>query len=85
MRSEAENIRATPGTDTWWREQRGWCDARGAGVTGAVILDGVGFQLEGAGKLPAAMTIEPGGAMAAWYQTDETTLTGYPPGTGGIG
>ena len=74
-----------PGSDQWWREHAGMCDARGAGVTGVVFLDGIGFTLEGAGKLPAGMTITPGGAPAAWLQTDPGTITGYPPGIDGIG
>jgi hypothetical protein len=82
VRGRGDNIRPAPGGNAWYREQAGWADARGAGVTGMVILDGIGFQLEGAGKLPAGMTIEPGGAMAAWYQTDPDTIDGYPPGGG---
>ena len=85
MRGRGDKIRSAPGTNRWYQEQAGWCDARGAGVTGMVILDGIGFQLEGAGTLPAGMTIEPGGAMAAWYQNDPYTMTGFAPGLGGIG
>ena len=84
MLGRPDRIRAAPGTNRWYNEQKGWCDARGAGVTGTVILDGIGFQLEGAGKLPAGMTIDPGGALAAWYQTDPYTVTGYPRGLGAI-
>lgn len=83
LRGRAERIRATPGTDAWFREQAGHCDARGAGMTGVVILDGVGFRLPGHTPLPA-MTIDPGGAPAAWLQTDPYTFTGYPPGQDGI-
>lgn len=84
MNGRAGRIRPSPGGDEWFREMSGRCDARGAGVTGAVFLDGVGFQMEGAGKLPAATTVDPGGALAAWLQTDPSTFTGYPRGAGGI-
>ena len=83
LRGRGDRIRANPGTDRWWQEQRGRCDQRGAGVTGVVILDGVGFQLPSHTPLPS-VTVQPGGALAAWLQTDDGTFSGYPPGAGGI-
>lgn len=75
-------FRAQPGTDRWWQEQAHRCDARGAGVSGAVILDGVGFQLGDHTPLPSVTLTEVGDALAAWLQTDPTTFSGYPNGRG---
>lgn len=69
---------ADAGLQFWWDDVRGRCRAEGAGVTGKVLLDGVAFSLGGQHPLPAAMTITPGGAMAAWLQTDRFSFTGYP-------
>ena len=76
-RGWGRDIRPSADSDEWFRQQSGWCDARGAGVSGTVILDGVGFSLPNHTPLPG-MTIEPGGALAAWLQTDPGTFTGYP-------
>ncbi len=80
MRFGDEDRLPAAGTDAWWQEVRGRCIQGGAGVTGTVLLDGVGFQLGGHTKLPTAMTIKPGDAPAAWLQTDRDTFSGYPTG-----
>lgn len=82
MNGRVERIRAAPGTDAWWNEQKGWCDARGAGLTGMVILDGIGFRLPGHTPLPSSTVNEVGGLLAAALQTDDTTISGYPHGSG---
>jgi hypothetical protein len=73
-----DRIRAAPGTDRWYNEQKGWCDARGAGVTGTVIIDGIGFQLPNHTALPNVTMTEVGGLLAAALQNDPNTITGYP-------
>jgi hypothetical protein len=76
--SGPERIRPAPGTDAWYNAQKGWCDARGAGVSGAVILDGIGFQLPDHTPLPNVTMTEVGDLLAAALQNDPTTITGYP-------
>jgi hypothetical protein len=84
VRGRVEKIRPRPGTDLWWQEQRGRTDSRGAGVTGTVIIDGVGFQLPGHTPLPSSTVNEVGGLLAAALQNDPDTFTGYSHELGGI-
>lgn len=85
MRGNRErDYRPAPGTDAWWDQQAHRCDARGAGVTGMVVLDGIGFRLGSHTPLPSVTLTEVGGALAAWLQTDPSTFTGYRSGPGGI-
>ncbi len=65
------------GSPSWWNEVKGRCLAGGAGVTGTVLLDGVGFKLGSHTPCPN-VTVNPGGAIAGWLQTDPFTFTGYP-------
>jgi hypothetical protein len=69
------------GSRAWWQAVRGRCIQGGAGVTGTVLLDGVGFKLGGQTLLPAGMTITPGAAPAAWRQRDPDSFSGYPEGS----
>jgi hypothetical protein len=64
--------------DARWQEVKGRCIQDGAGVTGKVLLDGVGFQLGSHTPLPTQNTVIPGSAMAAFLQTDAFGFTGYP-------
>ena len=68
---------APTGTYGWWHQVRGRCIQGGAGVTGKVVLDGVAFQLGSHTPLPAGLTINVGGAMAAWMQKDRDGFSGY--------
>jgi hypothetical protein len=65
------------GRQSWWERVRGKCLQGGAGVTGVVLLDGVGFTLGDHTPCPT-VPINPGDAMAAWMQTDANSFTGYP-------
>lgn len=84
LRDWADKIRANPGTDRWYQEQAFRTDARGAGVTGVVIIDGIGFRLPDHTPLPSVTETEVGGLLAAAMQTDPNTISGYPRGTGGV-
>jgi hypothetical protein len=59
-----------------WEEVRGRTLAGGAGVTGVVLIDGIGFKLGGHTPCPTT-PVNPGEAMAAWMQTDANSFTGY--------
>lgn len=76
-RYREDKIRPAPGTNAWWNAQKGWGDTRGAGISGTVILDGIGFQLPDHTPLPAVTVTEVGGLLAAALQNDPGTFTGY--------